>query len=697
MLNLGETLAAVTLIWRSSAVPKIAFMRFYELMVHGYRAEIDGLRAIAVIPVVLFHFEIAGVSGGFVGVDVFFVISGYLIGGILWEELRETGRIRLGRFFLRRVRRLAPAYFAMAIASFIAAWFILLPFEFREFGKELIAATVYLSNVLFWRDAGYFDVLGDERVLLHTWSLAVEEQFYLFLPLFLLLLARIKAALPWVLTAIGILSFAACVMVTNTSATTAFYLFPFRAWELLAGVLLAIYGRESGFAWRLGGWASWVGLALILSAVVMLEPGNDFPGALALFPVAGTILMIANGKQENLVNGLLTTPVFLFFGAISYSLYLWHWPIVTLATYYTETALGLGTSVVLITVSVVVAWLSLRLVENPVRQSSIRALPMLSGYLAASVAVLGIGFLLYTKNGLIERFGPTERPAILASRDFLQDWSRCHTPSEGAFSGIEICPIGPEGAPRVLIWGDSHARAFKEGLEHLAFQEDVPAVLIWRAGCPPLLGLSKTENGATAFEDAACTQSNQAMEKVLDRLPQSIASAMLLGRWAYYANGQGIGADAHNRISLSPMPGARISGETAPKLLGQAFERTIQRLSDAGAKPFVLRQAPEIFDFGARKMARALVYGHLTLPEVMGTIALTDRALLADRNASVDAIMAQLEVPIIDLWPRLCSETTCSSVHDGEVFYFDNNHVTSTGAIALSDVFKPVFEAARDP
>ncbi|WP_152476323.1 acyltransferase family protein [Roseovarius sp. THAF9] len=665
-------------------------------MIHGYRAEIDGLRAIAIIPVVLFHFNLAGLQGGFVGVDVFFVISGFLIGGILWDELRETGRIRLGRFFLRRVRRLAPAYYVMAFASFIAAWFILLPFEFREFGKELIAATVYLSNVLFWRSAGYFDVLGEERVLLHTWSLAVEEQFYLFLPLFLLLLARARTALPWVLSTIGLVSLAACIVVTETSATTAFYLFPFRAWELLAGVLLAIYGRESGFKWEIGAWVSWAGLALILLAVLMLEPGDAFPGALALLPVAGTVLMIANGKQANPVNRVLTTPVFLFFGAISYSLYLWHWPIVTLAKYYTGDALGLGMSVVLIAISVAVAWLSLKLVENPVRRSSIRAIPLFSGYLAASAVVLGVGFVLYSKDGLIERFGPTERPAILATRDFLQDWSRCHTPSEGAFSGIEICPIGPEGAPRVLIWGDSHARAFKEGLEHLAFQEDVPGILIWRAGCPPLLGLSKTEKAATAFEDAACTQSNQAMDEVLSKLPGSIDAALLLARWTYYADGRGIGADAQNRISLSPAPGARISGETAPELLVQAFGETIQRLSDAGAETFVLRQAPEIFDFGAREMARALVYGQMTLRDVTNTIATTSRRELKERNASVDAILADLGVPIIDIWPRLCSGDKCSALQGSEIFYFDNNHVTNTGAIALSNSFKPVFDAAGD-
>jgi len=157
---------------------------------HPYRPEIDGLRMIAVVAVVLYHFGMPGLSGGFAGVDVFFVISGYLIGGILWRETRATGRISLAQFYIRRVKRLAPAFFAMALAESVIAWLVLLPFEFREYGKSLIAATVYLSNVLFFRGAGYFDTAAETKVLLHTWSLSVEEQFYIFLPLALLLLAR---------------------------------------------------------------------------------------------------------------------------------------------------------------------------------------------------------------------------------------------------------------------------------------------------------------------------------------------------------------------------------------------------------------------------------------------------------------------------------------------------------------------------
>lgn len=287
----------------------------------AYRPEIDGLRAIAVLSVVLYHFGLPGIAGGFVGVDVFFVISGFLIGGILWDDIRETGRIRLARFYLRRIRRLAPAYFAMAGVTLVLGWLILLPFEFREFGKSLIAATVYLSNIHFHRQAGYFDGLSEEKPLLHTWSLAVEEQFYIVLPFLMLALLRWRASVPVILGGIAVLSLVACIWLTRSMPQATFYLFPFRAWELLAGVLLAIAGREGGWRYALHPALSWGGLALILGSVLFIR-AEDFPGWQALGPVLGTVLILLNGREANLVNRVLAHPGPVFIGLISYSLYL---------------------------------------------------------------------------------------------------------------------------------------------------------------------------------------------------------------------------------------------------------------------------------------------------------------------------------------------------------------------------------------
>ena len=280
-----------------------------------YRSDIDGLRAIAVLAVVVYHFGFPGLPGGFTGVDVFFVISGFLIGGILWREREAMGRIRLGRFYLRRFRRLAPAFFVMALVTTALASALLLPFEFREFGKTLIAATVYLSNVLFFRQAGYFDAASEDKPLLHTWSLAVEEQFYIVLPLLLLLFARRRGALIWTLALIWAASLAASVLLTPHLPTATFYLFPFRAWELLSGVLLAIWGCETGRRWRGYAALSWLGLGLVAASIILIPAGPQFPGLLALVPVLGTVLLLANGTGRNTVNRALSSPVPVFSGA----------------------------------------------------------------------------------------------------------------------------------------------------------------------------------------------------------------------------------------------------------------------------------------------------------------------------------------------------------------------------------------------
>lgn len=662
----------------------------------GYRPEIEGLRAVAVVPVVLFHFGVAGVAGGFVGVDIFFVISGFLIGGILWAEFTRSGTIRLGHFFYRRIRRLAPAYFAMAFVTLAFAWVLLLPFDFREFGQDLIAATVYLSNVHFFREAGYFDRAAEQKLLLHTWSLAVEEQFYLFLPLFMVLLARLRRALPAILGVIGIISFLACLWMMARSAPASFYLFPFRAWELMAGVLLAILGHERRLSWQVHPALSWAGLALILGSVLLLKPGDHFPGIYALPPVLGAVLIILNGRDDNPVNRLLCTAPFAFFGLISYSLYLWHWPAITLAHYAMGDALtgwqiaGIGAAVV------AVSWVSWRLVETPVRSGSLPGAAVLGGYVTASTACLGLGALFAFSSGLPNRFAPEVRPHIAATRDFNQDWSRCHTPGDGPWAGVEICPIGPEGAPRVLIWGDSHGRAFKEGIETAAYEAGTPGLLIWRGGCPPLLGIRKRESAASPAEDAACAEAAPKVLAGLEGTP-SIDTVLLIGRWAYYAEGRGVGADGANRIALLPEDGTAPAGDQHA-VFSHAWEVTLDRLGPLAPRIFVLRQVPEIFDYTAREAALALAYGRLSPETLAETMAVADRSDLAARYRPVDALLARLSterrIALIDTWDTVCDATRCSALAGGTARYFDNNHVTNSTAQAMRGQFAPVFERA---
>ncbi|WP_204112835.1 acyltransferase family protein [Shimia biformata] len=648
----------------------------------GHRQEIDGLRCIAVLAVVFYHFDLPGVGGGFVGVDVFFVISGFLIGGILWRELSVTGRIALGQFYLRRIRRLAPAYFVMVFACFVVGWWILLPHDLREYGKAAVAATVYLSNILFFRQTGYFDGASDEKLLLHTWSLSVEEQFYLVLPATLLLFSRFRP-LGWI-GAFGLISLCLSLWLTTSNHAAAFYLFPPRAWELLAGVFLAIWAQQSGFRWRIGPWASWLGLGLVLGAVVLTVPGAGFPGWQVVAPVVGTVLLIANGGDPNPVNRGLSMRGPVFVGLISYSLYLWHWPIMVFGRYVQGDAMGWTGTAALIGLSLVLATLSWRFVEQPARRAgALSGRTLLSGAVMSSALTLAGGYWLYKQDGVPTRFDASARVHIDATADFLQDFSRCQVPGDGPLAGIEICPIGPDGPPEILVWGDSHVRAVFAGLAAQAEASSVPGWVIWRAGCPPLFGIEKRESAATRAQDAACSAANRQIAAALGDIGP-IARILLVGRWAYYSSGTGTGSDLENRIALN-VDG--VAGDQKTLFANRARE-TVARLRDV-APVHVLRQPPEIAPYDSRRAARALAHGR---PPISAHIA---RSEAERRTHDSDALWRELaangDINLLDTWPFVCDETTCRAVVDGVGQYFDNNHLTNRAALRLRHLFAEFF------
>ncbi|WP_268888892.1 acyltransferase family protein [Marimonas lutisalis] len=652
----------------------------------AYRPEIDGLRMIAVLAVVLYHFGVPGLPGGFTGVDVFFVISGFLIGGILWRDLTENDRLHLGRFYIRRVKRLAPAYFAMAAVTSLFAFAIFLPFEYREFGKSLIAATLYLSNVLFWRGEGYFDIGADNKALLHTWSLSVEEQFYIALPILILLLKFSRPLLIWTLIVAFAGSLAASVALTPGSQTTTFYLFPFRAWELLAGVLLAIYGQSRGATWAYHAALSWLGLALVLAGILFIRP-QGFPGWQAILPALGTALLIANGKQANPVNHVLSMRLPVFFGKISYSLYLWHWPVLVLSKYWRDGYSGWSETAGWMALALVLSILSWWLVETPFRRvEGARGKNVLVILVACSLAMFAIGWSAYARDGMPERFGPDVRPHISASADFLQDTSRCAPVPEGPLEGLELCVIGPTGPPRVVIWGDSHLRALMDGLGQLAQETGTPGVIYWHAGCMPLVGVDKSESYATPAEDAACTRDKARMFKALPTFDKA-QSIILVGRWSYYVEGRGTGAGTGDTITLSGYDGADNA-----EVFRRGWEATLPVLEENFDNIHVLRQVPEIVSYDSREVARRLAHGRLSPSAAPTSISRKKAEARAARAEAVFAPAAQAgRITVIDPWPRLCDVGGCYALEGPVGRYFDNNHLTNTAARQIRDLFAPAF------
>lgn len=662
----------------------------------AHRREIDGLRAIAVLAVVLYHFTIPGFDGGFVGVDIFFVLSGFLIGDILWREVTARGTISLMNFYARRIRRLAPAFCVMAVITFAAAYWLLLPYEFREFGKTLIASTIYLSNVQFYRQAGYFDSGAEDKILLHTWSLSVEEQFYIFLPLLLLMLAGNRTWLLRSLVLIFLVSLGLNIAVTPFSHTATFYLFPFRAWELLAGVLLAVYRSFRTEGDRHAAWISWIGLALLGASIVFTQPGPAFPGVQAVFPVLGTVLILFNGRHDNLVNRALSVSPMVGIGLISYSLYLWHWPVLTLSRYYTDGPVTPTETLGGLALAFALAYASWRFVEQPVRLGvTFGPTVLYSGAAAASVVLLAFGGLAYVRDGLPDRFSPAVRAHINASADFLQDWSRCYTSDSGPLAGIEVCPLGPDGPPSFLVWGDSHVRAFAEGLALAAREHKRPGLLIWRAGCPPVFGIEKDESAATRQENADCATANKRIRQAIPQM-KGIEKLLLIGRWSYYSEGRGVGIDASNTILIRPAPDAGYSQTDQTSVFDRAVRTTIAELSESVGKIFVLRQVPEIPTYDSRVAARRLAHNHLTPDEAGKTLFTVSRAQVEARAAVSEAPFRELarqgKINWLESWNEFCSADSCGAMQDGRALYFDNNHITNQTAISMRHIFGPLMD-----
>jgi peptidoglycan/LPS O-acetylase OafA/YrhL len=335
-----------------------------------YRREIDGLRALAVLPVILFHAGFETFNGGFVGVDVFFVISGYLITTIILAEL-EKGKFSITNFYERRARRILPALFLVMMVCIPFAWFWLLPSDIIDFSQSLVAVSIFASNVLFWRESGYFDAAVELKPLLHTWSLAVEEQYYVIFPILLMFVWKLGKR--WTLVTLGLLfvsSLAVAQWAAYAEPAAGFYLLPTRGWELLMGAFAAFYlsesnGRDFGrFAGELCGW---LGVALILYAVLTYNKATPFPGLYALVPTLGTLLIILFATQQTTVGRCVGNKVFVGIGMISYSAYLWHQPLFAFMRHKSLTEPSHASFLMLSLLTFGLAYLSWKFVEAPFR------------------------------------------------------------------------------------------------------------------------------------------------------------------------------------------------------------------------------------------------------------------------------------------------------------------------------------------
>jgi peptidoglycan/LPS O-acetylase OafA/YrhL len=443
---------------------------------NAHRRDIDGLRALAVLPVVAFHANIHFISGGFVGVDVFFVISGFLITQLLHGDIC-AGRFSLAHFYERRIRRIAPALLAVLLAVQIAGFLLSLPSELVSLSWSVVAEVLSVSNVYFWLTSGYFDGESLTKPLLHTWSLAVEEQFYLIWPLLLLALHRVvRARLLVVVAGLTAASLLASIVGVRLFPNAAFYLPFMRAWELALGALLALGAFPAPLRPLQREVLAGLGTLLILGSVLLIHPDESFPGLLAIPPCLGAALVILAGRDgQSRVGRLLSLPPVAFVGLISYSLYLWHWPIIVLQRQYGLVASGWtesATKLLIIAVSLAAAVLSWRFIEQPFRAGSLRPSRgrLLQMAAAGGVAVLGLASLALGAGGFPGRYSPLE----LQVASYLEYgphagavWreGRCFVYSDSRDGFAPECLALASDRKNYLLLGDSHAAELWQGLE----------------------------------------------------------------------------------------------------------------------------------------------------------------------------------------------------------------------------------------
>jgi len=624
-----------------------------------YRPDIDGLRAVAVLVVVLYHAGF-GCPGGYIGVDVFFVISGFLITSLIWREL-ENKTFDFGAFWERRARRIVPALIVVTIATLIAGWFLLLPVDFKSLGRASASQAVFAANIHYWHDSDYFATASVEKPLLHTWSLAVEEQFYLVVPfllwgIFRSTRLRSRAGVLALITTGLVLSFLISIYAVSRHPTAAFYLLPTRAWELLFGTLIAFLPTASVLVRRrsLREFIALAGLALILIPVFYYTTQTPFPGLAALPVCLGTALLIwANGLGQTMVGKALSTRPVVFLGLISYSLYLWHWPLLAFSKYAAIAPLSGGYRAGMLSLGLVLAILSWKYVETPFRVRKLGASrKSMFAFAATGLAVVfGAGLVCMKMQGFPQRF--PLRAQILANARFDRAYVNELTIDEARDGNfIPIGDMNPSLRPTVMVWGDSHAMAVLPAIDILLKEKGLAGRAATHFATAPVLDRSMLVDFGRIPE---AVDYNNAVFTYIQT--QKFSDVILIGHWEAYREEHG-----HNTETF------------ASSLLA-----TVRRISAAGSRPWVLLDVPTQ-PFNVPKALSIPLYVNVDIASICARPT-TLNELEADDPKIISKIVAA-GGRVLDPKPRFLDPTgkRYSILTNGIPLYCDDNHLSTQGA-----------------
>ncbi|WP_188707683.1 acyltransferase family protein [Polaromonas eurypsychrophila] len=654
-----------------------------------YRSDIDGLRALAVLSVVIYHVSPQSLPGGFLGVDIFFVISGYLISLIVFRE-QAAGTFSFADFYARRIRRIFPALAVVLLATVVFGAFSLFADEYRRLGIHAASAIVFLLNFQLMGEAGYFDVASDSKPLLHLWSLSVEEQFYLVWPALLVVLGRVRWRIGLVIGILIVGSFGFAIYLANKHLD-AFYFHPLaRFWELLLGAALAYCHNRFGInalptridqPW-MRHLLSFTGLGAIFFALFMFDGRAPHPSGLTLIPLLGTVFLMASGGSA-VAGRLLALKPIVWIGLISYPLYLWHWPLLTYIRVMESGTPARGLLWIGAGAAVLLAGLTYRFIEQPLRHPS-RARPALAILVSTMIVLFVASLSVVASEGLPGRtsVGYVKAAEAQIKREPASDEACKNLFAAG--SAPVYCRLHNSGKQMIGLIGDSHAHVLFPGVSELAGKQGYGTLLLANSGCPPLLG---AVTGRNAAERQSCAQSIETIVKAV-LSDKRIVTVVIASRGPQYLTGAGFGPAEANYsyppITTEPLP-TKQSQLTPGKIFADGLLNTSLQLHQRGIRVSYLLQVPELGVPARNCLGRPLV---LTPQTNMCTV---EYEVYRDRMQSYrDQVLGLAQTApymrIINVEQALCIENKCSGFIGNQLLYADDNHLSVIGSKRVAPI-----------
>ncbi len=630
---------------------------------HAYRPDVDGLRAVAVLSVLGYHAFPGLLPGGFAGVDIFFVISGFLITGIILEDL-QRGRFTFANFYWRRIRRIFPALILVLAASLLLGWRVLLPDEYTRLGKHVAAGAGFISNLALWREAGYFDSAAELKPLLHLWSLGVEEQYYMVWPLFLFLFKKQTGKMFWAIVAIAAVSFALNIFAVSRYPTATFYLPVTRFWELLAGSLLAYFSAFNSFPGKenyLKNTKAIAGASLVVAGLALLHADRAFPGWWALLPVLGATLLVSAGPAAWLNRTILAHRSLVFIGLISYPLYLWHWPLLAYARIVQGGEPPVAMRIGLLLASVLLAWLTYELVEKKIRRASAglvarRVVPAL----ALSMSGLAVAGLLAFQSRVLPE--SASNPVIAEISRASADWG---------YGRDTVIP--GDSARAVLFFGDSHMEHYLPRIQRVMSERDAPVrtvIFKTEGGCAPVPGLERKGQQCGKFVDEGFA---------LARAP-AVDTVVIAASWVGFVNR----GDYHKAGDVDGAALKLLTPQTEWVL--QGFEAALAQLVADGKRVVIVLSSPRGSAFDPKSVLdrdwMRVRVSHAFSPTAKSEL----RALSTPIDERLRQIAAKAGASVVDPIDWLCGPAYCPSADEaGRPLYKDDSHIRASVARARID------------